>query len=293
MSSTTIGEFRRGRDRSQSQSMRRVARRQRYLSNALAAVLSVVVLIWTILPLYNIVMVSLEDHNDVFSDKSVPLGSVARWLLGGLHPGLLVPGGFLAPVRQQHLCRRRDHVPDPGDRLGGQLLDLADARPARLDAVERGTDDLCDPAIVPGDPVLSDHAELRLDQQPVVGHRGHGHLRHAVCDVHLPAIRPQHPDRARRVGADRRRLPDADLLPHLSAVDGAGTGRGRHLCAAARLERVPVPVPHAVGQAEHDRAGGTGRVPQQRRGAVELHDGDGDRLRGTADRNLLSWSAAG
>ena len=25
---------------------------------------------------------------------------------------------------------------------------------------------------------------------------------------------------------------------HLSAADGAGTGRGRHLCAAARLERV-------------------------------------------------------
>jgi multiple sugar transport system permease protein len=52
--------------------MRRIARRQRYLSKALAGVLSVVVLIWTILPLYNIVMVSLEDNNDVFSDKLLP-----------------------------------------------------------------------------------------------------------------------------------------------------------------------------------------------------------------------------
>jgi multiple sugar transport system permease protein len=52
--------------------MRRIARRQRYLSKALAGVLSVVVLIWTILPLYNIVMVSLEDNNDVFSDRLLP-----------------------------------------------------------------------------------------------------------------------------------------------------------------------------------------------------------------------------
>ena len=70
MSSTTVGEFRPAA--TASQSMRRIARRQRYLSKALAAVLSVVVLIWTILPLYNIVMVSLEDNNDVFSDKLLP-----------------------------------------------------------------------------------------------------------------------------------------------------------------------------------------------------------------------------
>jgi multiple sugar transport system permease protein len=70
MSSTTIGEFRPAAVASQS--MRRSARRRRYLSKAMAAVLSVVVLIWTILPLYNIVMVSLEDNNDVFSDKLLP-----------------------------------------------------------------------------------------------------------------------------------------------------------------------------------------------------------------------------
>ena len=70
MSGATIGEFRAGA--AASQSMRRAARRQRYLLNALATVLSVVILIWTILPLYNIVMVSLEDHSDVFSDKLFP-----------------------------------------------------------------------------------------------------------------------------------------------------------------------------------------------------------------------------
>jgi multiple sugar transport system permease protein len=70
MSSTTIDGFRPATVASQW--MRRSARRRRYLSNALAAVLSVVVLIWTILPLYNIVMVSLENNSDVFSDRLLP-----------------------------------------------------------------------------------------------------------------------------------------------------------------------------------------------------------------------------
>jgi multiple sugar transport system permease protein len=70
MSSTTIGGFRPAAVASQS--MRRSAQRRRYVSNAMAALLSVVVLIWTILPLYNIVMVSLEDNSDAFTDKLYP-----------------------------------------------------------------------------------------------------------------------------------------------------------------------------------------------------------------------------
>jgi multiple sugar transport system permease protein len=45
--------------------MRRVARRSRYLSNAGAAVVSAVLLLWTLTPLYNMVMVSLESEGDV------------------------------------------------------------------------------------------------------------------------------------------------------------------------------------------------------------------------------------
>jgi multiple sugar transport system permease protein len=59
-------------DRSKSDAMGRIARRRRYVENALAALISVVLVIWTILPLYNIVMVSLESHNDVFSDRIWP-----------------------------------------------------------------------------------------------------------------------------------------------------------------------------------------------------------------------------
>jgi multiple sugar transport system permease protein len=45
--------------------MRRAARRWRYLSNAGAALLSAVLLVWTLTPIYNIVMVSLEAEGDV------------------------------------------------------------------------------------------------------------------------------------------------------------------------------------------------------------------------------------
>ena len=58
--------------RARSEAMRRAARRRRYFETAGAAVLSVVLLIWTLLPIYNIVMVSLEGKSDVFSGAVVP-----------------------------------------------------------------------------------------------------------------------------------------------------------------------------------------------------------------------------
>ena len=52
--------------------MRQVARRRRYIGNAFSAVLSVFIVIWTLTPIYNIVMVSLESHSDVFTDSIIP-----------------------------------------------------------------------------------------------------------------------------------------------------------------------------------------------------------------------------
>jgi multiple sugar transport system permease protein len=59
-------------DRSKSDAMGRIARRRRYVENIAAAVISLVLVVWTILPLYNIIMVSLESHNDVFSYRIWP-----------------------------------------------------------------------------------------------------------------------------------------------------------------------------------------------------------------------------
>jgi multiple sugar transport system permease protein len=49
-----------------------VARRRRYLTNIGAAILSVVIVIWSVLPIYNMVMVSLDSHSDVLSTHIFP-----------------------------------------------------------------------------------------------------------------------------------------------------------------------------------------------------------------------------
>ena len=67
----------------------------------------VVVVVWTLVPLYNIVMVALESHSDVFTDAVWPPhpSFASFWIV--VTEGLLVPGVFLAPVRQQPVRRRR------------------------------------------------------------------------------------------------------------------------------------------------------------------------------------------
>ena len=55
-----------------AQRMRRAARRRRYLTNVAASLFSVVVLIWTITPIYNMVMIAFESEGDVFSEHIWP-----------------------------------------------------------------------------------------------------------------------------------------------------------------------------------------------------------------------------
>ena len=52
--------------------MRRAARRWRYATNAGVAVLSIIIVLWTLIPLYNMVAVALEAEGDVFSDHLFP-----------------------------------------------------------------------------------------------------------------------------------------------------------------------------------------------------------------------------
>src|SRR5215467_8780483 len=47
-------------------------RRRRYLETAGVVVLSVVLLVWTLVPIYNMVMISLEPEGDVFTDHIWP-----------------------------------------------------------------------------------------------------------------------------------------------------------------------------------------------------------------------------
>jgi multiple sugar transport system permease protein len=63
--------------------MQRAARRRRYLTNGGAAVISAILLVWTLTPIYNIIMVSLEAEGDVFSDHLWPPNASANsfWIV--------------------------------------------------------------------------------------------------------------------------------------------------------------------------------------------------------------------
>jgi multiple sugar transport system permease protein len=50
----------------------RAVHRRRYLATAGTAVLSVILVVWTILPIYNMVLISLEPEGDVFTDHIWP-----------------------------------------------------------------------------------------------------------------------------------------------------------------------------------------------------------------------------
>jgi multiple sugar transport system permease protein len=54
-------------------SMRRAARRRRYAMNTLAAVVGSFLVVWTLIPLYNMVLIALRGESDVFSDHILPV----------------------------------------------------------------------------------------------------------------------------------------------------------------------------------------------------------------------------
>jgi multiple sugar transport system permease protein len=69
MSATTAGS---------GQHLRRMALRRRATANLMTALISVALLVWTLTPIYNIVMVALESEGDVFSDHIWPAHPSAR-----------------------------------------------------------------------------------------------------------------------------------------------------------------------------------------------------------------------
>jgi multiple sugar transport system permease protein len=72
VSTTTVDVTTAGTGSRPAERMRRTAARWRYVTNAFAALLGVVLMVWTFIPLYNMLMVALEDKGDVFSDHLWP-----------------------------------------------------------------------------------------------------------------------------------------------------------------------------------------------------------------------------
>ena len=77
----------------------------------------------------------------------------------------------------------------------------------------------------------------------------------------------------------------------LPAAHAALAGRRRHLCAAARLERVPLRVPAPLRRQEHDPRRRPRQLPLGRRFAVGAADDDRADLRLAAGGDLLRLQA--
>ncbi len=83
----------------------------------------------------------------------------------------------------------------------------------------------------------------------------------------------------------------AAFPPGLSAADDAVAGRDRHLCAAARLERISLRVPAAVERHRDHAAGRARQLPLRRQFAVGTADDHRLHLRAAAGRDLLRLQA--
>ena len=79
MTTTTAGTISGAAERPRAaERMRRTARRWRYLTNVMAAVVAVILVIWTLIPVYNMLQVALRSSGHVFSTSIWPSEPDAR-----------------------------------------------------------------------------------------------------------------------------------------------------------------------------------------------------------------------
>jgi ABC-type Fe3+ transport system permease subunit len=158
--------------------MRRSARRWRYATNAGAAVISVLLLVWTLTPIYNIIMVSLEAEGDVaVTHIWPPQPSVASFWV------VLTEGHWYLEAFW-HQFGNSVFLAGMVTLLVLVIGSLTSFSIGRM----RIRNGWVITSLVPSDPILSDHEPLWSAEQPVVGDSGVGHLRHALCDFHIPGI---------------------------------------------------------------------------------------------------------
>ena len=162
------------------------------LHTAGQVLIGLVILIWTVLPLYNMVEVALRPKDAVFSGDLFPANPTLMGFWDVLTQNYWYRCAFLARDGEQPVSRRGDRIADAGDRHADQFRDRADAHSRRVGHQQRRAADLRDPDVVPGDPVLPGDAELRPGRQSVGGDPGRGHLRHAVRDLHFHGVQREH-----------------------------------------------------------------------------------------------------
>ena len=239
-------------------------RLRRYSTELLCAVIGFIILVWSVLPIYNMVMISLDSHDDIFSGQIWPE-----------HPSLesfkvVVTQDFWYLARFWHQFGNSFFVGLMTMFLTLVIGSLASFTVGRM-RLRQGWM-LSNAALMT---YVIPASFLAIPLYRVMQIYG---LTNSLWAVILSIVTfstpyaififsqygKSIPMELDEFGTYRRGQPAADLSSDLSAVDGAGIGRCRHLCAAAGMERVPVQLLDAVHTRKHDRCRCAGAVPQQR-----------------------------
>ena len=102
-------------------------RKRRLLSRAAAIAGGIGLLIWTLLPVYNMLLMALDADADEFTGNIFPPDPDFSSFASVWNEDYWLMRAFLAPVRQQHLSWRGDDGADRPHRLDGQLRAEQDA----------------------------------------------------------------------------------------------------------------------------------------------------------------------
>ena len=209
---------------------------QRFIVEAACIVLGLVLVVWSITPIYNMIVIALDSHDDVFSGAVWPANPSLESFR------VVVTEDFWYLANFWHQFGNSFFVGLMTMFLTLLIGSLASFTVGRLH-LRNGwmlTNAALMTYVIPASflaiPFYRIMQIYGLSNHLWAVSRGDNHVRHPIRDLHLLAVRQIHPDGARRVGAHRWRQPAADLLPYLSAVDGAGIGCRGHLRLASGVE---------------------------------------------------------
>ena len=245
-------------------------RRPTSTTEAKLLLIGIPVLIWTMLPIYHLVLFAISPQGPGDRRQALARPSDAAQLRDRVPRAASLPQPLLAADVELADHRGRGRRAHALRRHRRRVRDQPAQGARRPHGDEPGAVHLFHPGRVPRRADVQDDGQLRPAQQPVVADPGDGDDRHAVLDLGAEAGLRQAAVRARRGGADRRRVAAAAVSPRLPAADDAVAGGGRHLRAAARLERIPVRVPAPVERHATSRSASrsaTSSPPTIRRGS--------------------------
>ena len=97
-----------------------------------AVLLGVLLVVWTLAPIYNMILTAVQEKEDVFSSNVWPPNPSLDSFPGRVFRELLAAREFLGPDGQQLLYRCRRCAVNSGHRLAHDIFDLAACKSAAV-----------------------------------------------------------------------------------------------------------------------------------------------------------------